>query len=157
MRPVDIVIKVDRSEFLDPTKIEKPLLSFKEFLYPELQQSGPENYRVSSLEECYFRGETRASRVFSGREILERFQGWTDQMERTLNLQDGFALMDIPPKIFVESFRDNFVPCWKSAIKNNAGNTLVPVVIAKGDSVVCYWHWVYDWRFQNHYYRFPGA
>lgn len=149
MSPVEI--KVDRSEFLDPREIDKPLIAFKEFLYPELQQSGPKSYMVSDLKTCYFM--TKRSPVFSGKKILKRFQNSPERMVRTLNLQDGFALMDIPPATFVESFPDNFVVCWKSAIRNIAGNVLVPVVRAKGDSVIVYWHLLYDWKFPNPYYR----
>ncbi|MFA7193351.1 MAG: hypothetical protein WC087_00310 [Candidatus Paceibacterota bacterium] len=153
MEPIEI--KVDRSEFLDPTKIEKPLLSFKEFLYPELQQSGPESYKVSDLEPIYFTTDQREL-IFSGKEILKRFQSLPDEIERTLNLQDGFALMDLSPKTFSERFPENFVACWKSAIRNIAGNELVPIIRAKGDSVVCYWHGLYAWRFESPYYRFAA-
>lgn len=139
-------IRVDRSEVIDPTQIEKPLLAFESFFDADLQRTGPDHYVLADL---YSPLSFVEKPITSGTEIFSWLLS-EGILEKCLNLQDALAISEQASKDeFLEFVPENFLPCWKSVVLNKYGNELVPVVRAKGDSLVVYWHWVFNWKFPS--------
>ncbi|HEU0085615.1 MAG TPA: hypothetical protein VFQ59_01500 [Candidatus Paceibacterota bacterium] len=116
----------------------------EEIINPELQNSGPENYDLSSLE--LWLHDDQKNGVVGGNTIYESFKV-NNLLEGCLNLQDGLAIRAKGIMVFRELFQGKAVYLWKSVVQNRDGDLYVPYLYVSGDEVWLIWSSLdYNWN-----------
>ena len=115
----------------------------KEILHPELENTGPEEYDVATLEQ-WLHDEQKMGPV--GGEVIYNHLKDKKMLPSCLGLRDGEELAK-HPELFRKLFGRKAVFLWKSVVRRHGGSLSVPYVVDDGDGVLVDWGWLEcDWR-----------
>ncbi len=145
--PLDFIVKVDRSvKILYPDWMKK-------LMHHKLENTGPVEYDLSKQVELWLHKDQK-NHVVSGN-IIYDFLKTNKLLENCLNLQDGLAIQQKGIKVFCKLFQEKAVFLWKSVVRNQHSDILVPYLIKISDNVVLHWRLLDNrWDSNNPAFRF---
>lgn len=133
------IIRVDRS--VKPTYPDW----VKDVLYPDLEQSGPEEFDLAALGQ-YLVGKQKTGSYETGNRIHDHLET-CGLLDRCLNLQDALAIQQLGLETFRKHFKGKTVFFWKSVVRFRNGYLHVPYLVGHDGQVELRWHWLNGhWR-----------
>jgi len=101
------------------------------FLYPKLQEDGPNEYNIDQLDEWYH--PDQASGKVTGHDIHEYLKT-SDLLWRQLGIADLEAIRAKGPDFFRKHFAGKRIFAWKSILEDTNGFLVVPYLYQSQDS-----------------------
>lgn len=143
------IVRVDRS-----IRLAYPEW-MKDVLYPELEESGPEEFDLATIES-YLYGNQASGSYETGNRIHEHLKS-ENLLDSCLSLQDALAIQAMGIAAFRKHFKGKAVFFWKSVVRHRLGNLYVPYLIEYGGQVGLRWLWLGDdWNDDSPALRFAS-
>lgn len=120
----------------------------KDVLYPELEQSGPEEFDLATLES-YLYGKQASGSYETGSRIHEHLKN-ENLLHSCLNLQDALVIQAMGTAAFRKHFKGKAVFFWKSVVRDRHGDLCVPCLVEGGGRVGLGWGWLDYYWYDNH-------
>jgi len=143
------IIKVDRSQ--------KPAYPewVTEALYPKLEQTGPWEFDITSLE-LYLHEKQKSGSYIGGHDLHKHLKK-QEMLAGCLGLTDILAIQARGIEFFRKHFQGKAVFAWKSIVQNSGRLLRVPCLYEDGGQVVLGWDWLgRGWRAGNPALRFAS-
>ncbi len=138
---VDSIVRVDRS--VKPTYPDW----VKDVLYPELDQSGPEELDLAALDQYLF-GKQKTGGYEMGDRIHEHLKS-DNLLDSCLSLQDALAIQQLGVETFRKHFKGKAVFFWKSVVRSRNGNLRAPCLVESDGRVGLGWDWLDNFWFDD--------
>jgi len=133
---IDNTIRVDRS--IQP---DYPL-SPGEFVYPQLQNTGPSEYNISQVEEWLY-PDQEADGMDDGNAVYDLLVENSD-LERHLGLADLVAIHAKGVEFYRKHYKDKALFAWKSIVQDENGAFHTPYLVEDVNGFHILWHPL-DW------------
>ncbi|HEY4493541.1 MAG TPA: hypothetical protein VJB98_02890 [Candidatus Paceibacterota bacterium] len=129
------IIRVDRSV--------RPVYPdwMKKLMHPELEQTGPADFDVNSLERWLHPDQQRGT--IKGKKLYEHLKKH-EMLGSCFGLTDLLAIQQKGIAFFREHFQGKAVFAWKSVVRSSVVGLYVPFLYDLGGEVVLRWHWLDD-------------
>jgi hypothetical protein len=145
---VDTIIRVNRS--VSPAYPDW----MKKVLHKDLELSGPSEYDINEVQEWLH--SEQANGIVKGDVIYKHLKD-NDMIKDQLGLADLLAIQAKGIAFFRKYFAGKAVFGWRSVVRHDHDNLLVPYLVERGGEVIVDWYWLeHAWDSSNPSLRFAS-